>query len=109
MSLQAGARTALAAIAAELTGAAVTVTAGGETTATAVKGVLTKDSDLTGNGEEGVESGVVRVDASVISDQQRGAVITVDGSKVFVLESRLDDVGALRRIEYSKTRPVTGL
>ena len=81
----------------------------GSTTVNGFKGTVNTDAALTDYGEEGETMGVVRVDASLLSEPARGATISVDGSEVTVTTTRVDALGAMMLIEYTKRHPVEGL
>lgn len=85
----------------------VTVVSGTET-CSGIRSTAEADASLTMNGEEGQSAGLVRVDASALTEPAKGASITVGGAAVFVQETRLDAAGALLAIRFSKQRPYEG-
>jgi hypothetical protein len=77
-----------------------------------VSGTGTRDSrtdaaDLTVNGEVGVSSSRVRVNADTFAKPANGDAITVGGEKCLVNDVRTDGAGAFYVIEYQVQRPVT--
>ena len=100
--LRDAARTALAAIAADIDESAVTVIYKGDT-ATGIRGVTQKASEADILGEMGMSTNVVRVSAGDITNSpERGDTLRVDGDKVWCVMNRLDPVGAMYVIEYSE-------
>ena len=95
-------RTALAAIAAEIDEAAVTVKYKSET-ATGIRAVSQKASETDILGELGMATNLVRVSAGAITNSpERGDTLIVDGNKVWCVMNRLDPAGACYVIEYSE-------
>ena len=99
------ARERLAAVLEQHSAGSVTVVSSGET-ATGFRGVSDSDSALTDYGQQGFTSNTVRVDASDLTTPAKGSTITVDGSDVFVTNTRLDPLGATLLITYDTQRPV---
>jgi len=60
-------------------------------------------------GEEGVDTGTVRVDASLFETPPRGATIKVAGDDKLVLDTRIDSIGAVLSIDYQDVREVSGI
>jgi len=96
----------LAAIAAAVPDATVTVVYNGQT-CQGLKDTQTDLSGMTTMGEQGTTTGIVRVDASLLAVPVRGATMLINDKPVFVTNHKLDSAGAMRRIEYSEQRPVT--
>jgi hypothetical protein len=107
MSVQAQARLTLAAILTGQPESLVPVVYDGQS-ANAVRGTHNTEASLTDRGDVGLAMGHVWVDASHLTRPSRGARITVAGTEALVTRTQLDPCGALIRIDYQETRPVTG-
>ena len=108
MSLQAEARKALAAVRSAAADAVVTVAYNGAT----AQGLLdttpaAASPDLFG--EEGVDTGTVRLEADDLSTPPRGATIKVAGEDKVVTDTRIDSLGANLTIDYQDVREVSGI
>ena len=106
MSIQSAIRTAFAAVQTAAGDAVVSVVSG-SVTVNGFKSTRTEQSVLADIGEDGPQTGTVRVDASAMSKPERGASITVAGDQVTVTNADIDSVGALWVISWVKQRPVT--
>jgi len=106
MSLTTIFRDALDAIKAAHPELTVAVTIEGKT-GTGTKDTLSDASTLTENGETGISSSRVRVNADYFTKPGKGATITVGTNACFVLDVRTDGVGAFYVIEYQVQKPVT--
>jgi len=71
-----------------------------------IQGPPTGTADATAFGENGTDTNSVRVSLAEFAVQPKGGTITVDGSEVFVLESRQDEYKATMLISYQNHRPI---
>lgn len=108
MGLQAIARAQFATIKTSYSEAVVAVVVAG-VTCNGVRSSTTKDSQASEYGENGITTGSVYVDASEVSEPERGATIQVGGVDCFVLSVKTDPAGALLSITYSQQRPISGV
>ena len=108
MSLTTIFREALDAIKDEYPEITVAVIINGKT-GTGTQDVRNDAAVLTNEGEAGVSSSRVRVNANDFDKPGRGDTITVGGKDCFALDVQTDGVGAFYVIEYSLQRPVTFL
>jgi hypothetical protein len=106
MGIESEMQAALANIASEHSDLSVTVAYRAQT-ATGVRVLTDKRSDLDDRMLRGSEYGTVRVSAAKIAEPDRGAHIKVGGVQVYVEDCRTS--GGLRVIEYSTTNPVEGV
>lgn len=106
MALQATLRTAFATIKVSLPASVVVVISKGQT-ANGLRSATQSSSGLSELGDRGSKIGIVRVDASDMIQPADGATIKVDGDVCTVVQSHLDEVGALLWIDYMVTKPVT--
>ena len=105
--LQTIVRTDFAAILSDAAQAAATVKVGA-ISGTGLLDTTSTDAGLSAQGEEGRNQGTVWVSIGTFtSEPTRGSVVYVGGKEAFVANTQIDPVGALMRIDYSKTHPVT--
>jgi len=108
MNLQTMARQALANIQAAVPTGVSTVVYGSQSASGTVRNSVSA-IEQTMAGDVGQDVCSVYVNAESISKPNHGDRMTVDGVVVYVMGSSLDAVGAVRRIDYSKTRAATGM
>jgi len=89
---------------ADHTDIAVTVSNGTQS-ASGISQVTTSSIEQGMGGGRGSSVGAVVVKADEIDKPTHGDTLTIDGSRVYVVASRVDAAGAIRMIEYSETRP----
>ena len=108
MSLQATARAAFLAIRTAHPSAVVAVVYAGRT-ASGISDTQTAEADFGVEGEKGLVTGLVRVDASELDEPPRGVTITVAGVNVFVTNVRKDPAGALLAISWQKQNAIAAV
>ena len=87
--------------------AAVSVTIGA-ITGSGIRAVAVTQAEMDGYGEKGDTVNSVWLNiATFTSEPVRGSAITVAGAACYVTETQIDEAGALMRVDYSKTRPIT--
>ena len=101
-------RAVFAGIKSTVPGAVVAVVSGSET-ANGVRTPSAAGAAPDDYGDQGLTTQEVRVDASEMTQPDRGATITVGGETAIVNDVRADQLGALMLISYQFTRPVEGV
>lgn len=97
---------ALAAMITAQPNCAVTVVANGKTVS-GIKDSKVSEPSLTNNGETGLTTSRIFVNADAIGEIEKGQTIIVGGVAVFALRCKTDPAGAITTIDYSEQRPVT--
>ena len=82
----------------------VTVVANGNT-ADGWRDSTVSEPSLTDNGETGITTGRVWCNYATLGAITKGQSITVGGTAVFALRTKIDPAGALIGIDYSEQRP----
>ena len=106
MSITTGAQAAVAALAAAHSDLAVTVEYGTQS-ATGLRALTNKQTEAGILGQAGTTISTIRVSSADIDEPTRGALVTVDGTQVYVLECRTS--GGVRVMDVSDTQLVEGI
>ena len=103
---KAAALAAFSAICLANTDATATVINGGRST-TGFTGTLSGSAEQSAYGQRGPQDGTVWCSADAIGTVELDAEISISGVGVNVTGTAIDPLGALVRINYRRTRPVT--